>query len=162
MRSARQEWIESSFSAGRTGPGHASDAGRPGTSARETVELDTSARCEDAAQQLECLFASAENSLRLAVDAVNKGILPRSESWEPVQELLDLHDALRSALAPGTHGSVAEQFPDRLPATLALLRERADRLSTGENLRARLGRITTSSEVRAIRPSKPCERRHGN
>ncbi|MFE7055813.1 hypothetical protein ACFVAO_11435 [Streptomyces californicus] len=142
-----QEWIESSFSAGRTGPGHASDAGRPGTSARETVELDTSARCEDAAHQLECLFASAEDSLRLAVDAVNKGILPRSESWEPVQELLDLHDALRSALAPGTHGSVAEQFPDRLPATLALLRERADRLSTGENLRARLGRITTSSEV---------------
>ncbi|MFJ9193512.1 hypothetical protein [Streptomyces globisporus] len=144
-----QEWAESPSSVRRAVSAHTPHAGRPGTVAQEAIALDTSAQCKDAVLRLENLFASAESSLRRAVDALTRGMLPHPESWEPVQELLELSDALRSALAQDAHGSGAQEFPDQLPAALALLRERADRLSTGESLRVRLDRIVTSSEAPA-------------
>ncbi|MFE2294385.1 hypothetical protein [Streptomyces sp. NPDC059452] len=136
-----QEWTELLSVSGRAVSGHATDTGQAGGSGRAAIALDTSARCEATARKLERLFEGAEISLRRAADELSRGMLPASDSWEPVQELLELSDALHSALAPATNGSGPPEPPDRLPAVLKLLRDRAARLGTTETLRASLDRI---------------------
>ncbi|MFJ8404872.1 hypothetical protein ACIQ9K_30920 [Streptomyces microflavus] len=141
-----REWIELPSISGRAVSVPPQDSGAAGTPVRVTIALDTSAHCEAAAQRLERLFASAEVSLRRATESLSKGILPRAESWEPVQELLELSHNLRSALTPNADGLGAQGLPDQLPAMRELLRDRAGRLDTRENLRAGLDRIVGGQE----------------
>ncbi|MDX3375162.1 hypothetical protein PV390_12180 [Streptomyces sp. ME02-6991-2A] len=143
-----REWIESNAVSGRAATGQPLGPGEAGASGRPAVVLDTSARCEAAGQRLEQLFEGAESSLRRAAVAVSKGELPHAESWEPVRELLEVAESLRSALDPTGDGSGSQGRPDQLPALLELLRTRSTALAAGENLRASLERIVTESEPR--------------
>ncbi|MFD4026681.1 hypothetical protein ACFWRV_24695 [Streptomyces sp. NPDC058576] len=150
-----REWADLYDVPGHSAAGHASDTSRlgdPGDVDQLPVSLDTSARCDAAARHLERLFDSARVSLHRAVDDLDSGVFPEPSAWNPVQELLEMYDALRSALASAaeSHGVMSPpQWADRLPAVQDLIRARGNELSLEEDLRAGLERIVAGPAPRA-------------
>ncbi|WP_406368934.1 AAA family ATPase [Streptomyces sp. NBC_01546] len=144
------EWVELHTSA-FSSPIPPAAGTETGTEPEINADVDTQAGCHAAAERIHWLLESAVSSSRRAADALSSGNLPEPGAWQPVQELIELARALRTALAP--HGDEfsanLSDMPEGLPGLEHQLRERAHALGVRGELSASIDRI---ARVRSAQP----------